>query len=339
MGIIERAVKDLGAVEGEPGERQRPDPDSRRLEHAGTIERAMGKVADRPGVVEILEPAARPAREADGAKPPIAEHQDGSGPGERPAAFRRNSERSAATTHRPSEICKISRERLRAQGLVMPDGARTPVAECIRLVKSQLLVNVAEKEPDYPANVIMVTSSLPGEGKTFCAISLAISIAQERDKSVLLIDADVANPSVPESLGIVTERGLMDVLEQSNDLAEVIRQTDIEKLSVLLAGRPHRNATELLASDAMRALTRQLANEYDDRIIIVDSPPLLAASEAGVLAAHMGQIVVVVEAGNTSEKVLNEALGRVDVGRVAGLVLNKAPTSHRKYGYGYGKSG
>jgi protein-tyrosine kinase len=230
----------------------------------------------------------------------------------------------------------IDREHLRRHGAVEPDGARTPVAECFRLIKSQLLLGATSAEGSpAPGKVIMVTSALPGEGKTYCAVNLAISIALERDRSVMLIDGDVANPSVPGMLGLAPGRGLMDLLvDQKLAIEDFLCTTDIGKLSILQAGTAHSHATELLASDAMRALIQEVSERYQDRIVIFDSPPLLAASEAGVLAGHIGQIVVVVEAGKTSERILEDALGRIDVSKVAGLVLNKG-RGHRQ-GYGYG---
>jgi protein-tyrosine kinase len=185
---------------------------------------------------------------------------------------------------------------------------------------------------------VMVTSALPGEGKTFCAINLAISIALEVNRTALLVDADVARPSVPRALGFDAERGLMEVLlGHGVDLSEVLWRTDIGGLTLLPAGTVHRHATELLASNAMRDLLHELAERYHDRVIIFDSPPLLAASEAGVLASRMGQIVVVVESGKTTDVALKSALGRVDSSRVAGLLLNKGQGPSLEYGYdGYG---
>jgi len=181
----------------------------------------------------------------------------------------------------------------------------------------------------------MVTSALAGEGKTFCAINLAISLALEVDRTVLLVDADVAKANVPRVLGLEADRGLMEVLLDRNvHLTDVLWKADIGKLAVLPVGGAHKHATELLGSEAMRGLLREMAERYRDRIIIFDSPPLLAASEAGALASQMGQIVMVVEAAKTSEAQIKEALGRIDAGRVAGLLLNKADGFSLEYGYG-----
>ena len=152
---------------------------------------------------------------------------------------------------------------------------------------------------------------------------------------MLLVDADVAKPSIPKALGLKAEQGLLDVLlDHRIDLNDVLCKTDIGKLTLLPAGKAHQHATELLASDAMRMLLQEMAERYHDRIIIFDSPPLLSASEAGVLASQMGQIVIVVEAGKTSEATLKVALGRIESNNDTGLLLNKGEGPGRGYDYG-----
>jgi exopolysaccharide/PEP-CTERM locus tyrosine autokinase len=215
--------------------------------------------------------------------------------------------------------------RLREQGLIAPGGERSATAESFRRIKRRILTNALNSKANLPANLVLVTSALAGEGKTFCAINLAISIALEVDYSVLLVDADVRKPSIPEVLGLRAEKGLMDLLvDRQIDMAEVLYRTDIGKLTLLAAGRPQEHATELLASAATRELLREMAARYRDRIIIFDSPPLLAASETGVLASQMGQVVVVVESGKTTESAIKEALAHIDSSRLTGLVLNKS---------------
>jgi len=244
--------------------------------------------------------------------------------------------KSAHAAGATTRTFKVDLNRLREQSMITPDGERTAVAESFRRIKRQILANVASPEAGAaPANLVMVTSALAGEGKTFCAINLATSIALEVDRTVLLVDADVAQPGVPRALGLQADRGLMDVLlDRSIDLSDVLWKADFGRLTVLPVGGTHKHATELLASEAMRVLLRDMAERYHDRIIIFDSPPLLAASEAGALASQMGQIVVVVEAGKTSDAALKDALGRIDAGRVAGLLLNKVEGPSLEYGYG-----
>lgn len=228
---------------------------------------------------------------------------------------------------------------LRKQYMTTPDGERTMVSECFRRIKRHLLANIDNPDGPQRANLIMVTSSVPKEGKTFCTINLAISLAMEMDRRVLLVDADVLRPSVSAALGIKqVEKGLMDVLLDGIELSEVLCNTNIEKLSLLPAGRRHAQSSELLASDAMREMLKEMAERYSDRIIIFDSPPLLASTESRVLAGLMGQVLLVVEAERTTEATLKEALAYIDPDNVSGVVLNKGapPVSALYEGYGYG---
>jgi len=310
MSIVERAVDMFGAVpqpalKAAPAS-EAPLPPSK----ADLIERAVArKDAPAPDSVDASR------------APDLA-------PADRPVA--------AA----PSRNVCIDRERLKHQRMLVPDGDRTPITESFRRIKRHVLANLAS--PRAGTNLVMITSSLPGEGKTFCAINLAISLAMEMDRTVLLVDADVAKPSVTSALGIKVngELGLMDVLlDPAIPLSDVICRTDIGTLSVLPAGTRHSRATEVLASRAMRELMQETAERYPDRVIIFDSPPLLAASEASALATRMGQIVLVVEAGRTTESTLKEALARIESANVVGALLNKgtAPgASLGGYGYGYG---
>lgn len=217
--------------------------------------------------------------------------------------------------------------KMRQYGIVTPDEGRTQIAEQFRVIKRPLLTNAFNKggEMIKNGNLIMVTSALAGEGKSFCTVNLAMSIAMEMDRTVLLVDADVARPSMPKILGCGTERGLLDILlDEKLDLADVLIKTDIEKLTLLTAGRRHSHSTELLASQSMGALLKELAQRYADRIVIFDSPPLLLTSEARVLASQMGQIVLVVEAETTSQQTVKETLRQIESCDVVNLIYNKA---------------
>lgn len=226
----------------------------------------------------------------------------------------------------------ITREALTRGNFVTPGGGRTPVAEDFRRVKRELLM------PPLTARRILVTSPLPGEGKTFCAINLALGIAMELHRSVLLIDADTIRPSVLGQLGLPPGLpGLLDVLaNHETALDAVIRDTSVDNLALLPAGTAQPNATELLASDGMRDLLERLGRS-DDRIVIVDSAPLLLASETAALAAHMTQIVVVAAAQQTTESALREALKRLDGCECpVSAVLNKGNRIEKSGYYGYG---
>lgn len=241
---------------------------------------------------------------------------------------------------RHSPAGQINLAKLHKAGMITPDGEKTQIAEEFRLIKRPLITNVFNQGAAQikNANLIMVTSSLPGEGKSFCAINLAMSIAMEMDHTVLLVDADVAKPTLPGFLGLKSDKGLMDVLlDDKLQLSDVMIKTNVEKLSFLPAGRGNRYATEMLASEAMSRLLQEMANRYRDRVIIFDSPPLLATTEARVLAAHMGQIVMVVEAEKTTQDQLQEALSQIESCDVVGLLLNKGKAligmDYPLYGY------
>ncbi len=227
----------------------------------------------------------------------------------------------------PGRQIKLDLTGLKAAGLVDPRADKTNrTAEEFRRIKRPLLMHAGGKGASQVenANLIMVTSALAGEGKTFTAINLAMSIAIEMDKTVLLVDADVAKPDVTSRLGVQAEAGLIDVLlDEGSALQDVLLKTDIPKLTLLPSGRRHVHATELLASERMRQLTLELSTRYPDRIVIVDSPPLLLTNEARVLAGLMGQIVVVVEEGRTPQDVVKEAVALLDANEIVGVVLNK----------------
>ena len=236
----------------------------------------------------------------------------------------------------------LNLEAISASGLLVPNAARSQLADEFRVIKRPLIANAmgrgATAIPN--GNLIMVTSALPGEGKSFSAVNLAISIAMELDNTVMLVDADVARPSILNMLGLPPTKGLLDVLQQNSvDISGVLLRTNIEKLSILPSGTPHPRATELLASDTMIRLLDDMASRYKDRIIIFDSPPLLLTTESRVLASHMGQVVMIVHAENTAQGAVKEAVTTIESCPVKMMVLNQvraAKTDGYGYGYGYG---
>lgn len=240
-----------------------------------------------------------------------------------------------------SRMVQIDLAALDASGIITPTSARSTMSDQFRVIKRPLIANAIGRgaAPIRHGNLIMVTSALPGEGKSFTSLNLAISIAAELDHTVMLVDADVARPSVLRMLGLPPGPGLLDVLEHKTDLAEVLLRTNIDKLTVLPSGNPHPRATELLASDAMRDLLDDMATRYPDRIVIFDSPPLLLTTESRVLASHMGQIVVVVSADRTLQSDVQHALATIENCPVKMMVLNRArgvPMGGYGYGYAYG---
>ncbi len=230
---------------------------------------------------------------------------------------------------------EIDLKRLNQLGIVTPDLGKTQVAEQFRIIKRPILTKAFTKKNN---NLIMIASALAGEGKSFCAVNLAMSIASEMDHRVLLIDADVGRPTIPDILGFQNKIGLMDILiEDSVDVADVLMKTNIEKLSLISVGAAHPHATELLASQVMLMLLDELAQRYNDRIVIFDSPPVLLTSEARVLAERMGQIILVVEAERTTQQTLKHAISQFDASSDISLIYNKDRTfSDNEYqGYYY----
>jgi len=232
---------------------------------------------------------------------------------------------------------EIDLERLSMMGYVTPQAPSSRRAEEFRMVKRPLLTNARGNSaaPVLHANRVMVTSALPGEGKTFVSVNMAISIAMERDFTVLLIDADTTRPAVLERLGVPSSKGLLDLLSEPDlDIQSVTLKTNVERLSILPAGTLQEHATELLASKGMSMLVNKLASRFPNRILVFDAPPLLGSTESRVLAAHMGQVVLVVEADRTPQNTVSDALATLESCPVVMTVLNKATSSEAGSYYG-----
>lgn len=262
----------------------------------------------------------------------------------KPAADMQHVQRAAAPVQVSKQVT-LNLDELGAARIITPNGLRSRAADQYRVIKRPLIANVKGMSGNTlnHGNLIMVTSALVGEGKSFTAINLAMSIAAELDNTVMLVDADVARPSVLRVLGLPPGPGLLDLLEGKTDMASVLLKTNVDKLTILPSGTPHPKATELLASAAMRALLDDMAKRYADRIIIFDSPPLLLTTEARVLATQMGQIVMVVQADKTLQSDVQHSLSTIKGCSNIHLLLNKARGDSAggysrgfDYGYGYG---
>jgi protein-tyrosine kinase len=219
----------------------------------------------------------------------------------------------------------IDREMLAEKGLLVPGAPIGALVEEFRLVKRQLLqtARIVKNADGDKSRTILVCSARPGDGKTFCAINLAISLATERDVEVLLVDADFAKPDVMTRLDLADGPGLLDVLaDPSIDVEACVVATDIPQLSLLPAGRKSITDTELLASKRTGEIIETLLAADPRRLVIFDSPPALAASPASVLASHAGQVMLVVRADHTSESDLREAVALLDRCDHIQLLLN-----------------
>lgn len=237
---------------------------------------------------------------------------------------------------------ELDLDQLAEQGYLTPGTMRSRLAEETRLIKRVAVQSFWAREVDRP-NMIMVTSAWPGEGKSFVALNLAISLACEVDLHVLLVDADFQRPVVFDRLGMAPRRGMMDLLRDPDmDLGDVILRTNIERLSLIGSGSRHDMSTELLASQRMQAICAEMAERYPDRLIVFDTPPMLACSEPAVLAEHVGQVIFVVEADKTQKHAVENALDLLPPNVEVSMTLNKTRSligSSNPYYYGYGTYG
>ena len=233
------------------------------------------------------------------------------------------------------ERVSLDVDRLHASGLLVPSEARSALGEQLRQVKRPLLRNARAATSEDRKSLIMVTSALPREGKTFCAINLAMSMALEIDVSVLLVDADVLRPSVLTRLGLSPHKGLLDVLSANGevDLADVMLATNVPNLTLLPSGSYNSRSTELLASAAMDKFLAELVAKYPDHVVLFDTPPLLVTNEAKVLASRLGQVLMVVDASRTPRTAVQQALVHLEQSSCVSVVLNRGRSRIRDYGY------
>jgi protein-tyrosine kinase len=236
----------------------------------------------------------------------------------------------------PARIVKVNREALRAAGVLPPPQEERRIAQEYRQIKRPLVDNALGRGVKALQNgrLIMLASALPGDGKTFTSVNLALSLALEKDIQTLLIDADVAKPHISSLFGVQAEPGLLDVLrDEALDVESLILPTDVPGLSILPAGRPCETATELLASARMQAVVAQLSAAAANRIALFDSPPLLLTTESRALTGVVGQVVLIVGAGSTPQKAVLDAIDLVGEGRPVSLILNQCDENERSEYY------
>lgn len=305
------------------------------------------RLDERFDVDDIDAPASGDASATDRPTPaadPVVASSRGDSSGADSSSMVEPAMRSSSGTVRPAvetrpggtRFVELPLERLAAAGFVTPDVTKSRLTEEFRRVKRPILRRMAgEATAGGHPNIIMVTSSVTGEGKTYTAINLAMSLAAERERTVLLVDADVIKGSAGMELGIDRERpGLTDLLNGDLELHDVILGTDVPDLRFLPAGTPNDDATELLSSERMRRVVDELAERYADRIVLLDCPPMLQTNEANVIAEYAGQVVFVVAGEETAQRLVVEALGHFDEEKPVGVLLNKASNVASRYGYG-----
>jgi non-specific protein-tyrosine kinase len=210
-------------------------------------------------------------------------------------------------------------------------GADSPEAEPYRVLRTQIMQRTVERQ----WNTVMVTSALPGEGKTLTSINLALTFARHFNRTVLLVDCDLRKPSIYQYLGLSGEKGLIDSVLDGKPVDELIVWPGIEKFTVISGGRPMSESAELLGSPRMKEILADIKGRYPDRYVILDAPPILTGADALVFAPMVDAVVVVVQSGKTPADDLRKALEHVPSEKLLGVVLNRQKTSSKRYGYGY----
>lgn len=344
MTIIENAVKRL----------EKARRTTQQVDPADTI---VGEVVDRAeaapdtaatgSYAALDEPAANSITATSDATPeaqPVegADVDTGSdaaadaGTDEAPADA--SASQGAADLAGSDRIVRVNRDKLREAGLLAPEEEERQLVDQYRHIKRPLIAHAFGKRATKidEGHLIMVASALAGEGKTFTCINLALSMARERDVTVLLVDADVAKPHISRLFGADSEPGLLDVLDEPEryDHRSVVMETDVPGLALMPAGATRPHASELLASDRMETLVARLGEDDPDRLVVFDSPPLLQTSEARILASVVGQVALVVRAGVTPQHVVLDAVGSLHEDKAVNLILNQARYASSEGYYG-----
>jgi protein-tyrosine kinase len=291
--------------------------------------------APRPTVIERMEEAAiatpRPAVVERREEPLVVAAS-------RPSVVERMEEAPALRPQTASSNqIEIDLRQLENEGFVTPASPASQVAEEFRIIKRPLLrAAFARDGVKGPlAHVAMVTSPRPGDGKTFTALNLAMSVASEKDLHVLLVDCDMRHHGLSSKLDLARRKGLTDILTEGATIPDVMVRTNVPNLAIIPAGQPVSGGTELFASQRMLKFVNDVANRYRDRFIIFDTPPALASSEPGVLALHVGHVVMVVQANQTSKRAVAESLALVDGCPNVHFVLNRTTLTAGSDRFGY----
>lgn len=245
-----------------------------------------------------------------------------------------------SATIQPHAEIPLPRSRLRDLGTLPPENHEQQIADQYRKVKRPLITRTLELDalPGSCARALMVTSALPGDGKTFTSLNLALSLALERDFTVLLVDGDVAKRDLTSTLGAQAQPGLLDLIADDGLTVDACTlATDQPGLLFMPSGAPRSSAPELLGSTRMRNLVARTLEQYPSVLMLFDSPPVLLTSEAPALRTAVGQVIMVVHAGVSLKQSVSDALHVLGTSRPVSLLLNQAaPRIGQGYGYGYG---
>jgi protein-tyrosine kinase len=281
-------------------------------------------VTDHAPLYDILERAAPPGRQEFIG--PSRSQEGGTLPASEPRT------RPDIQPSDASKAVRLKLGELRRKGMITPDNFKSKLSFEFRAVKRKLLANARDQKTQaLTKNLIMVTSALPGEGKTFTSMNLALALAAERDLKVLLIDGDVIHPSLGALFEPVDPKGLTDVLNGNcSNIEEVMHPCgNMPNLNVVFAGPRDERAPELMSSRRMVDICHEISTRYNNRIVIFDTPPVLASSETANLAMHVHQTIMVVSAGQANRSQLQSALENLSICQNISLVFNKAPTWYK----------
>ena len=287
--------------------------------------------------MSVIENTLKRLQGQQGGTSPPAAGADGKGYGTVMAAGAARRRESPAETATPQHAVSIDHDALRAAGMLPPVHQEHEIAQQYRRIKRPLINNALGRGVAQLASgsLIMITSAVPGEGKTFMSLNLALSMRLEEDVTVLLVDGDLVNPRLTQILGLESRPGLLDVVKDpAVSLESVILPTDLPGLAFLPAGRQEANATELVASARMHQVMTKLGSDNLARLVLFDSAPLLVTTESQALAHFAGQVVVVVQADQTPQHVVFDALETLAEDKPVFLVLNQI-TRHSHSGYYY----
>ncbi len=240
--------------------------------------------------------------------------------------------RQPASRRLPIDLARLARS-----SMIVPGAPKSRLAEEFRLIKRPLLRKAFREQPMVRrGNVIMVTSARPGEGKTFTALNLIMSLASEANLNILAVDADIAKASLTSWLGVPNDRGLIDLAREPklNPADALIRADNLPNLSILPAGRGGPDITELMASPRMETIIDDLATRYADRVLVIDTPPVLSTSETSVMAVHVGQTVLVVGARQCGPNDLGSALKLLSACPSVSFAMNRTSTRQQSHDFG-----
>jgi len=237
------------------------------------------------------------------------------------------SRQEVKVSYSKTKIQPVSLDLLKKSKIFAPF-SKYEVSDQIKTLRSQVLNKMAKLN----ASTVMITSANPGEGKTFTSINLGISIAQELDKTVLLIDADMKNPTrdhhdfASDFLNIDVETGLAEVLQGHIDLDDALINPGIEKLTILPGGHYLESSAELLGSPQMERLVKDVKTRYKNRVIIFDTPAILKCADPVQLSRFVETVLFVVEEEKTTAENIKQSLSLLSDVDVIGMILNKSKT-------------